>query len=214
MHLRRGAGDWAARAPPNAEEILGNLLRPTSAGRSLRRTRTAERQSALDQSEEQRDEGHPDWPFRTGPVAGQSRARTRPGSSRPACAVRDQDLSMPQRWFPGAPPPHRRRAVPARAGSSGARGAKRRSEPLAAGGPVCAPLWRRRGGGRADAHLRARVPERSDAFRARACRVAVAGEAGQGEVGELAASEPTLGVAAGQEQRAQQVGWSAPCRWR
>jgi hypothetical protein len=52
--------------------------------------------------------------------------------------------------------------------------------------------------------IRARVPERSDAVRARACRVAVAGEAGQGEVGELAASEPTLGVAAGQEQRAQQ----------
>ena len=36
--------------------------------------------------------------------------------------------------------------------------------------------------------------------------VAVAGEAGQGEVGELVASEPTLGVAAGQEQRAQQSG--------
>jgi hypothetical protein len=34
--------------------------------------------------------------------------------------------------------------------------------------------------------------------------VAVAGEAGQGEVGELAASEPDIGVAAGQEQRAQQ----------
>jgi hypothetical protein len=33
---------------------------------------------------------------------------------------------------------------------------------------------------------------------------AAAGEAGQGEVGEHAASEPTVDVAAGQEQRAQQ----------
>jgi hypothetical protein len=45
--------------------------------RSLRRIHTTERESARDQGGQQGDEGRPGAPFRTGPVAGQSRARTR-----------------------------------------------------------------------------------------------------------------------------------------
>ncbi len=45
--------------------------------RFLRWTHMAERESARDQGEQQGRGGHPGEPFRTGPVAGQSRARTR-----------------------------------------------------------------------------------------------------------------------------------------
>jgi hypothetical protein len=118
----------------------------------------------------------------------------------------------PQRCSPKAPPPHRRRDLPARAGSSGARGAKRCSGPLAAGGPVCAPSWRRRGGGGADSHLRARVPERSDAVRARACRVGGGALARVRSVSTPRASRQSVSPPARSSARSSRV--SAPCRWR
>jgi hypothetical protein len=60
------------RARPTPQ--LGTASR---ARRSLRRIHTAGRESARDQGEQLEHGGHPGEPFRTGPAAGQSRARTR-----------------------------------------------------------------------------------------------------------------------------------------
>jgi hypothetical protein len=141
------------------------------------------------------------WPFdRAG-------ARVWPGPGRrgPRDVAREQGLPMPAALFPESPSSSpspgsasTRRVV----GGKGREAAQR--TPCGRRAGVCslvAATGRRRGG----------LPPPSPSPRAErrgSCSCLQGGRrrAGQGEVGEHAASEPTVGVAAGQEQRAQQSG--------